>query len=122
MRSAGIKDLRHGVLCEEDWRDLDPDCLESGPRSPVPPLPGARHCVVAATLGHAADGVLARYAGDGLVGHSSACATGILELEADDVVHLPRTTHLALLNDERVGELLSSWLGASTSTTSSSTS
>lgn len=112
MRSVGIKDLRHGGISEEDWRDLDCDAWRARERAHVPPLPGARHCVVAATLGARPDGPFARWGGDGLVGHGSAVAEGILELEADDLVHLPRTNHLQLLNHPRVHELLRGWMSS----------
>jgi pimeloyl-ACP methyl ester carboxylesterase len=109
-RSAGIKDLRHGGLAEQDWRDRDPDAFRAGPRAVVPPLPRAKHCVVAATIGQAAEGVVAKVAGDGLVGHPSATATGLLELEADCVLHLPRVNHIALLNHPQVHAALDRWI------------
>ncbi|MEZ5572764.1 MAG: hypothetical protein R3E64_12145 [Halioglobus sp.] len=38
-RSAGIKDLRHGDLLDEDWRDYHPDASRPDVRRPVPLLP-----------------------------------------------------------------------------------
>lgn len=110
LRSVGIKDLRHGGISEEDWRDLDADALRAKERTHVAPLPGARHCVVAATLGTSPTGAFATWGGDGLVGHGSAVAEGLLELEADDLVHLPRVNHLQLLNHPDVHVLLRRWL------------
>ncbi|MEW6368710.1 MAG: alpha/beta hydrolase [Acidobacteriota bacterium] len=49
-RSAGVKDLRHGNLLDEDWQARDPDTSVGDHRRPVPLLPGVRHCMAAATL------------------------------------------------------------------------
>ena len=86
-----------------------PRRVQGRPALPVPPLPGARHTVVAATIGAKPEGLHATWAGDGLVGHPSACAMELLELEADDVVHLARTTHFRLLNHPQVHAILASW-------------
>jgi pimeloyl-ACP methyl ester carboxylesterase len=48
LRSAGITDLRHGSLLEEDWREIDD--RSRGPGRPVP-LPAGIHChAIAGTL------------------------------------------------------------------------
>ena len=39
-RSAGIRDLRHGSLVDEDWRDQDPDALRAKACREVPLLDG----------------------------------------------------------------------------------
>lgn len=49
-RSAGVKDLRHGNLLEEDWQVRDQDRSLGDHRRPVPLLPAVRHCMGAATL------------------------------------------------------------------------
>jgi len=49
-RSAGIKDLRHGNLLEEDWQRCDQETTIGDHRRPVPLLPGVRHCLGAASL------------------------------------------------------------------------
>src|SRR5205085_8852218 len=48
-RSAGIKDLCHGYVVDEDWRDRDADGIDDH-RHLLPLLPTAEHCFVAATL------------------------------------------------------------------------
>jgi len=45
-RSGGIRDLRHGSLVDEDWRDCDPDALRAKACKEVPLLEGATHCFV----------------------------------------------------------------------------
>jgi hypothetical protein len=71
IRSAGITDLRHGNLVDEDWQDRDRFADGSDCRRPVP-LPGVRCFTVAATLGTSANDLRTRLAGDGLVPLASA--------------------------------------------------
>ncbi|MGE0791568.1 MAG: lipase family alpha/beta hydrolase [Sandaracinaceae bacterium] len=49
-RSAGIKDLRHGSLVDEDWAGRDPDALIAEARREIPMLPHASYHFVSATL------------------------------------------------------------------------
>lgn len=49
-RSAGIKDLRHGAIVDEDWLDRDPDALRSPELLSVPLLPHASYYFISATL------------------------------------------------------------------------
>jgi pimeloyl-ACP methyl ester carboxylesterase len=46
LRSAGIKDLRHGYLIDEDWQGKDPDARFQRVPPPVPLLERAEHFVV----------------------------------------------------------------------------
>ena len=66
-RSAGIRDLRHGAVVDEDW--LPP---ETGAPSDVTWLPHARHYFVSATVTDDPDHVVGRLVGDLLVRVSSA--------------------------------------------------
>jgi hypothetical protein len=67
LRSAGVTDLRHGSVLDDDWRGRDR--FTFGPERPAPvPLPGGVRCFAIA-------GTAARYGpvlGDGLVPVSSA--------------------------------------------------
>jgi pimeloyl-ACP methyl ester carboxylesterase len=49
-RSAGIKDLRHGALVDEDWRGVDVDALRGPEARDIPLLPGVRYHFVSATV------------------------------------------------------------------------
>ncbi len=49
LRSAGITDLRHGNLLDEDWLGRDRFAREEDRRRPVPLPPGVVCCAVAAT-------------------------------------------------------------------------
>ena len=72
VRSAGITDLRHGNLLQEDWQGLDPGTEAEDRRRPVPLPAGVRCCAVAGTAGEDADSWQGRLWGDGLVSVDSA--------------------------------------------------
>lgn len=73
-RSAGIKDMRHGSLHQQDWHGADPDALhrDCGPHPYQPPA-SVRHSNLAATLS-GNPGRLGHWIGDLLVPTSSALA------------------------------------------------
>lgn len=72
LRSAGITDLRHGNLIDEDWADADR--FRRSRRRPRPlPLPANVHCAaLAGTTGLRAGDLGDRLLGDGLVPVASA--------------------------------------------------
>jgi hypothetical protein len=113
-RSAGIKDLRFGAICEADWVDVDPDALLDDRRVDVPLHDGARHYAVAATLTADDRHPLARVLGDALVLAPSAHGIGRGDRRTgfadEDVHHVGGIAHLGLLNDARVEEQLVRWL------------
>ena len=71
-RSAGIKDLRHGALVDEDWLGREPDALLDEGRQHVPLLPHIRYHFVSATLTQDPEHPLGRLMGDILVREGSA--------------------------------------------------
>ena len=72
LRSAGVTDLRHGYLLDEDWQGRDRFASASHPRRPVP-LPAGVEChALAATKGGRAGDLADRLLGDGLVPLASA--------------------------------------------------
>jgi hypothetical protein len=114
LRSAGIKDLRHGTLVEQDWLGADLDAPGHRPHSRVPLHDGARHFVILATLSRDETGPVAGLLGDLLVPPRSARGdTGDehrLAFPADHVRHLGRLHHLDLLNHPLVYEQIHRWL------------
>lgn len=72
LRSAGITDLRHGNLIDEDWADADR--FDRSERRPQPlPLPANVHCAaLAGTTGQRVGDLHDRLLGDGLVPVASA--------------------------------------------------
>lgn len=72
IRSAGITDLRHGNLVDEDWEGRDRFARYADTRRPVP-LPIDVACyAIAATTGTRKSDITGRLLGDGLVRVSSA--------------------------------------------------
>ncbi len=72
VRSAGITDLRHGNLLDEDWVGRDRFARQADRRQPVP-LPDHVRCyAIAASLGPQAGGLKESLLGDGLVPVASA--------------------------------------------------
>lgn len=112
-RSAGIRDLRHGSLVDEDWRGRDPDALRAAACKEVPLLAGAIHCFVSATITRSPRHPLGRLLGDTLVLVPSATGRGRtrrIPFEAEHGHHIGPTHHLALLNHPEVYEHLRAWL------------
>lgn len=113
IRSAGIQDLRHGHLCDEDWQPPG-----GQPRTPVPWPPGVRCHVMAASTQAAGTtprrGL--RQPGDGLVPVASA-----LGEHADPALRLQvpperqwvghGLNHFDLLSSQAAYEQIRRWLG-----------
>ena len=67
LRSAGVTDLRHGNLLDEDWRDCGRFDHAEDRRGIVPLPPGVRAHALAATLGRQPRDLDDRWLADGLV-------------------------------------------------------
>lgn len=116
IRSAGITDLRHGSLLDEDWMGEDRCAARRGDRRRPVPLPAGVDCYTAAALlGEKESGLSARLVGDGLVPLASALG------EHRDVrlaLHFPDSHrwvgqglgHLELVSNPRVFEQVARWL------------
>lgn len=115
LRSAGITDLRHGNLLDEDWLGRDRFAREGDPRQPVP-LPARVRChTVAATLGARHGDAKDRLLGDGLVPLDSALGrhadpARTLGFTAARQLVCHGTGHLDLLERAEVYERLRRWL------------
>ena len=72
VRSAGITDLRHGNVRDEDWQQHDEHEDNSDPRQPTPLVDGVKHYAIGATLSKRSGARIGRLLGDGLVHPSSA--------------------------------------------------
>ncbi len=71
-RSAGVKDLRHGSLVDEDWLGRDPDAVVADRPSEVPLIDGVRYYFLSATITEDPTHPLGRLVGDMLVRVGSA--------------------------------------------------
>jgi triacylglycerol lipase len=113
LRSAGIKDLRHGFVLDEDWRHVDLDRLAFPvPTKPRDPL-HVRWYVAAGMLG-ALRSPLARTIGDGLVRSSSAQGRSQDPrarelLPPAEVREFECTSHIDLMNDPTVLAQMLEW-------------
>ncbi len=116
VRSAGIKDLRHANLCDEDWQP-HPPATARAPRRSLPLPRGARCYAIAASKQERPGTSRSRVRGDGLVPVASA-----LGLHRDDSLDLglPATHrsicygmgHFDLLGRPEVYLLIRRWLSA----------
>jgi len=115
LRSAGITDLRHGNVLDEDWVGRDRFARGADRRQPVP-LPAAMRCyAAAASLGEAAGDVKDHLLGDGLVPLDSALgrhkvAARQLAFPEDRQWIGYGMNHLDLLNRSEVFAQLRQWL------------
>ena len=115
VRSAGITDLRHGHLLDEDWVGRDRFARGGDHRQPVPLPEGLRCYALAASLG-AQGGVLKeRLLGDGLVPLDSAL--GVHKVPGHSLGFPPERqwvgygmNHLDLLGRPEVYAKLKEWL------------
>ncbi len=117
-RSAGIVDLRHGYITQDDWEGQDLTGQWGLDRIAAAPLPHAEYHFVAATLGATQGHPLSSVLGDLLVHFSSATGVGKTGPIVDGArfEYLPSVHHFALLNHPRVGDWLVEWLNARTRT------
>ena len=72
LRSAGITDLRHGNLLDQDWQGHEPSAHDRDTRQPVPLPEGVCCCAIAAMTGAPGGSLKGRWLGDGLVPVDSA--------------------------------------------------
>lgn len=116
VRSAGITDLRHGYVLEEDWKGQDRFANRADSHRPLP-LPKRVQCyTIAAAIGHAPKPRRDELIGDGLVPVASALGD---HRDSQRRLTFPRshcwtvrgTSHLGLLRSGQVYERIRGWLG-----------
>jgi PGAP1-like protein len=114
VRSAGITDLRHGYVLEEDWKGRNAFANRSDSRRSLP-LPKHVQCyTIAGTIGDAPSPRRDRLIGDGLVPVASALG---YHPDSRRRLHFPRshqwtatgTSHLGLLSSGHVYERIRGW-------------
>ncbi|MHB8691665.1 MAG: esterase/lipase family protein [Solirubrobacteraceae bacterium] len=115
-RSAGVRDLFHGYLVDEDWDAYDPDAFACADGSVIPFLETANHYFVAATLTRDPASPIANVFGDMLVGRPSAWgergAGEPLQFDLENYCCLGPANHFDLLNHPAIADQLVSWLSA----------
>ncbi|WP_211830242.1 esterase/lipase family protein [Kistimonas asteriae] len=115
LRSAGITDLRHGHVRDEDWEGRDRFHCSHDPREEVSLPEGVACHSVAATTAARRSVLVDRLIGDGLVPLHSALGTSDREdqcLAFDDASQFIAysTNHMALLHSAEVSQQLVRWL------------
>lgn len=115
VRSAGVTDLRHGNLLDEDWQGNDRFETQEDRRHPVP-LPTQIACYsIAAAIGKATDPISPRIMGDSLVDVKSALGqhenpAKNLDFKADNTWVAYGNTHLDLLSNPDIYAKMKAWL------------
>jgi hypothetical protein len=115
IRSAGVTDLRHGNLLDEDWEGRDRFEHSRDLRRPLPLPEGVRCYAIAATTGKRSGDLGDRLLGDGLVPVASALGRhadprrGLLFPEARQWIGYGMN-HLDLLSRPEVYAQLGRWL------------
>ena len=116
IRSAGITDLRHGNVSDDDWQHHDEHEDNADRRRPTPLADDIKHYAIAATLSKSPGERVGKLLGDGLVHPSSATGRHKdrdlnLTFPEDHTKILYDLGHLAMLHDSRVLDQLREWLG-----------
>ncbi|MGC5259016.1 esterase/lipase family protein [Gordonia sp. DT218] len=104
-RSAGVRDLFHGTLTEEGWRDVERDVLRQPLPGDAPLLPNVRHLFATASVTRSADHPLGRLFGDGLVLAGSGRGQSryrTIGLRSSDGFHIGSAHHFTLLNHDGI--------------------
>jgi len=116
-RSAGITDLRHGSILDEEWQGRDRFAHSADLRRPVPLPQGVACFAIAAHLGSAGGERDAHPLGDGLVPIASALGRHKdprfdLDFPPAQTWIAHETNHLDLLSRPAVYQHLREWLAA----------
>jgi len=112
-RSAGVKDLRHGVFATDEFHGDDPDEYLAHRRREVPFLAGATYCFIGATITRDRHHPLGHLVGDLLVRYPSASGSNRsrnIPFELEHGAHIGGINHFDLLNHPTVYEHLHQWL------------
>ncbi len=114
LRSAGIKDMRHGYLTDEDWDHNDAENLMRHHPSKIPLLSHADHYLVCATLAKKIDSRMARIFGDGMVHPASGTGRGLIEssripFKEEHTKVFAGVSHLGLLKNRKIYSQIKNW-------------
>jgi hypothetical protein len=116
LRSAGITDLRHGHVLDEDWHGHDRFHRRPDSRQLLPLPEGVACYTVAATLANRRSTLANRLLGDGLVplhsalGHHEKAQRKLLFANESHRVFY-QMDHMELLHSPRVIRQIRQWLG-----------
>ena len=108
IRSQGIRDLRHGFVADEDWKNRPEDALNADARTPIPRLENVRYHFIGSSIGANENDLIGKVIGDGLVKLPSATAS---ELANADTAVLFKAHHMHLLNHPAIYSQIAERLG-----------
>ena len=115
QRSAGIKDLRHGYVVDEEWNDRCPNALSMGREHLIDLLPNVEHYFAAGNLMEDEHHPLAKVFGDILVAPFSAKDEGIdgtpSERTPSETRVFPGVSHAGMAGDDDVYAQILDWWG-----------
>ena len=114
LRSAGIKDMRHGYLTDEDWQKKNADKLFHWHQNKTPLLKTADHYLICGTLSKVAGSRMGRVFGDGVVHPASGTGRGLFASSAipfleDHCKIIPGISHAHLQRSRRVYQQIKEW-------------
>jgi triacylglycerol lipase len=114
LRSAGIKDLRHGYITHQDWQKKNADDLFYVHQNKTPLLKTAEHYLVCGTISKKLDSKVGRLFGDGMVHPGSGTGQGLLPssriaFPKDHCKVFPGISHYNLLKSQQVYQQIKSW-------------
>ena len=117
-RSAGIKDLRHGYLIDEDWQGQGADDLFYIHKNKVPLLETAEHYLICSTLSKSLNSRAGRLFGDGMVHPGSGTGNGLfpssrIGFREDHCKIFPGVSHYNLLKTMKVYRQIRVWCHSS---------
>jgi pimeloyl-ACP methyl ester carboxylesterase len=116
LRSAGIKDLRHGYLTHEDWQRQGADDLLYVHQNKTPLLKTADHYLICGTISKSLDSRIGRLFGDGMVHPGSGIGRGLLPSSRipflpDHIKIFPGIPHYNLMKSMSVYRQIREWCG-----------
>ncbi len=117
LRSAGVKDMRHGYIVEEDWKNENAEKLFYWHQHRIPLLNKADHYLICGTLSKTENSMLGRWFGDGLVHPASGLGKGLfasskLPFLEDHCKIIAGITHPHLQRSNRVYQQIKHWCHA----------
>jgi hypothetical protein len=115
IRSAGVTDLRHGNLVDEDWQDNDRFERKSDQRKHIPLPENIEFYTIAAVIGKKTTNVSSKILGDNLVDLNSALGKHkstdkSLRFRKENSWIAYENNHLDLLSNLKILEKLKKWL------------
>ena len=114
LRSAGVKDLRHGYLTDEDWKGKNADKFFYWHQHKTPLLKKVDHYLICGTISKVAGSKMGRWFGDGLVHPASGTGSSLFPANAIPFLKkhckiIPGISHHRLQTSKQVYQQIKVW-------------